>query len=294
MNRGKKVCKILKEIRQQIAERNDIELFISECHYQGECKGTCPKCEAEVRYLENELNQRRQLGKAVALTGISLGMAGAFTGCGTPAQKNTQTYERVVSVDMVKIPDSLANAQLPPHKSEKMRFMPQVVELSELEGDIIKEFPCVEDTAAKSLTPSVIEAKDEVDGVDTADFIALLGDVRSIGDIVEDRENMVYQFVEEMPEYPGGEEKLRKFIKDNLVYPEGAHESRIQGTVYLSFVVEKDGNLSDIKVIRGIGGGCDEEAIRIVKKMPKWKPGKQGGENVAVKYTIPVIFRDEK
>ena len=83
MTRGKKTCKILKEIRQQIAERNDIEYITSECHFQGECKGTCPKCEAELQYLENELSKRRQLGKAVAVAGISLGLLGTFPNCVT-------------------------------------------------------------------------------------------------------------------------------------------------------------------------------------------------------------------
>jgi protein TonB len=101
---------------------------------------------------------------------------------------------------------------------------------------------------------------------------------------------MVYQFVEVMPEYSGGEEKLRKFITDNLVYPKEAKEKGIKGTVYLKFIVEKDGSISDVEVVRGIGGGCDEEAIRIIKMMPKWKPGNQGGESVAVKFTIPVKF----
>jgi hypothetical protein len=82
MTRGKKTCKILKEIRQQIAEKNDIEYITSECHFQGECQGTCPKCEAELKYLENELQKRRQLGKTAAIAGIatiSLGMAVSMT-----------------------------------------------------------------------------------------------------------------------------------------------------------------------------------------------------------------------
>ena len=86
MNHGKKVCKILKEIRQQIADKNDIEYVTSECHFQGECQGTCPKCEAEVRYLETELNRRRQLGKAVTIAGISLGVASAFSAYGSTKQ----------------------------------------------------------------------------------------------------------------------------------------------------------------------------------------------------------------
>ena len=78
MPRGKQTCKILKEIRKQIAAENDIELVISECTYQGDCLGTCPKCDAEVRYLERELEKRQRLGKAVAIAGLSVGMLGAL------------------------------------------------------------------------------------------------------------------------------------------------------------------------------------------------------------------------
>ena len=96
MTRGKRTCKILKEIRQQIADKNDIEYITSECHFQGECKGTCPKCESEVRYLENELNKRRQLGKVVTVAGISLGIAGAFSACHAPNKDNTINTESEV------------------------------------------------------------------------------------------------------------------------------------------------------------------------------------------------------
>ena len=100
MTRGKKVCKILKEIRQQIADKNDIEYVTSECHFQGECQGTCPKCEAEVRYLENELNRRKQLGKAVAIAGISLGLAGIFSSCNTLQQSKITL--NVLEGDVIK------------------------------------------------------------------------------------------------------------------------------------------------------------------------------------------------
>jgi len=83
MTYGKRTCKILKEIRQQIAEKNDIEYVTSECHFRGECEGTCPKCEEELQYLENELNKRRQLGKAVAVAGIALGIVATFPDCTT-------------------------------------------------------------------------------------------------------------------------------------------------------------------------------------------------------------------
>ena len=81
MKRGKQTCKILKEIRKQIAEENDIELVISECTYQGDCKGTCPKCEAEVRYLERELEKRQRMGKAAVFAGMAVGTMLTATSC---------------------------------------------------------------------------------------------------------------------------------------------------------------------------------------------------------------------
>lgn len=100
----------------------------------------------------------------------------------------------------------------------------------------------------------------------------------------------IFTVVEENPQYPGGDEALHKFLKENLIYPASARESAIQGTVYLSFVVGNDGIINDIKVLRGIGGGCDEEAIRVVKQMPRWIPGRQRGKPVRVQYNLPVKF----
>lgn len=93
-----------------------------------------------------------------------------------------------------------------------------------------------------------------------------------------------------MPSYPNSEEAMYKFISDNVKYPSEALSKGISGTVYVTFVVERDGSLSDIKVIKGIGGGCDEEAIMVVKLMPKWNPGKQNGKTVRVQYNIPLRF----
>jgi TonB family protein len=100
-----------------------------------------------------------------------------------------------------------------------------------------------------------------------------------------------YTIVEQMPEFPGGPEALKNYLAEQLKYPEVAKESYHQGVAYLTFVVELDGNLSGIKVIRGIGAGCDEEALRLVKGMPTWKPGKQNGDVVRVQYNLPIRFK---
>ena len=103
-------------------------------------------------------------------------------------------------------------------------------------------------------------------------------------------EAQIFMVVESMPEYPGGEAALYTFLADNIKYPQMAKESGIQGRVFVTFVVEKDGHVTDVRILRGIGGGCDEEAIRVVKSMPKWTPGKQRGKSVRVQYNLPVKF----
>ena len=98
-------------------------------------------------------------------------------------------------------------------------------------------------------------------------------------------------FVEEMPSYRGGDTERQKFLFDNIKYPQQAIETGIQGTVYVQFIVDSKGNITDVKMMRGIGGGCDDEAVRIVKMMPQWNPGKQNGKTVRVLFTMPVVFR---
>jgi protein TonB len=103
-------------------------------------------------------------------------------------------------------------------------------------------------------------------------------------------EAQIFTVVESMPQYPGGESKLYNFLNTKIKYPVMAKESGIQGKVYITFVVERDGSITDVRILRGIGGGCDEEAIRVVSSMPKWKPGKQRGKPVRVQYNLPVRF----
>ena len=109
-------------------------------------------------------------------------------------------------------------------------------------------------------------------------------------DMKPDR-NGVYQIVEEMPQFPGGETKLMEHIAKNLTYPQEARDKGIEGRVFVAMVIEKDGSVSNVKVLRGIGGGCDEEAVRVISALPKWKPGKINGEPVRESYQIPINFK---
>jgi protein TonB len=97
--------------------------------------------------------------------------------------------------------------------------------------------------------------------------------------------------VEKQPEFPGGEENLKKFLSDNVQYPQLAKENGIEGTVVVSFVVRKNGKLSDIKVVKSLGSGCDEQAIAAIKAMPRWIPGEQSGRKVDVRFNLPIVFK---
>ena len=230
MTRGKQTCKILKEIRQQIADRNDIEYITSECHFQGECKGTCPKCEAELQYLEKELSKRRQLGKAVAVAGISLGIAGSFAACNSLKINNISYSEQKTVTDTINI-----------------------------------------DTVVKEITGII--------GVDDL--------IRTIN------EEPIFVIVEDYPEYPGGDEARIKFLQENIVYPRIAGEMNMEGRVVISFVVEKDGSLTNFKVLRSVHPRLDEMALRVAKLMPNWKPGKQRGVAVRTQYSMPITFMND-
>jgi protein TonB len=100
----------------------------------------------------------------------------------------------------------------------------------------------------------------------------------------------VFTVVEQMPEFPGGEAAMNAFLDKNLQYPSMAKEQGIQGKVWIGFIVDKFGNVSNVEVLRGIGGGCDEEAARVVSIMPRWVPGKQSGRPVIVKFRFPINF----
>jgi protein TonB len=104
-------------------------------------------------------------------------------------------------------------------------------------------------------------------------------------------ENKVFDVVEQMPSFPGGQGALMKYLSENVKYPVVAQENGVQGRVVVSFVVERDGSISDVKVVRSVDPSLDREAARVVKSMPNWIPGKQNGSAVRVKYTVPVSFR---
>ena len=115
-------------------------------------------------------------------------------------------------------------------------------------------------------------------------------EIKDIVQVEEFDEQQIFTIVEDMPSFPGGEGALFKYLQENIKYPPMAKESGISGTVHVTFVINQQGDIADAKVIRGIGGGCDQEALRVVQKMPKWSAGKQRGKPVRVQYNLPVRF----
>lgn len=272
---GKKVCATLKQVRKQIADANGIPCEVTECQHQGNCKGTCPKCEAELRYIENQLSLRRAAGMAVSIVGLSLGVAATFASCSAPQPTGpSQSSESVQPV--------------PPSIQEE--YEGEII----LDGDVCApESEPVQDP--KPLDQCIIE--------DNFELLAGGEDVEIDGMVTKENYGPIegeevdseacFTVVEEEPEFPGGTEALMDFIKKNLRYPEFLGESCIQGRVTLSFVVEKDGSITDIQEMRSPSEYLTEEAMRVVLSMPKWKPGKQRGQAVRVKYMLPITFRLE-
>ena len=264
MKRGKRICNELKAVRRRIADENGIELHQSECRHTGDCRGTCPKCEAEMRYLEQVLTRRLTTGRAATVAGLTLSLAA----CGGAAEPtlSVDTPLDTTLADTSCASDTIINAETDvPCPDIPIPGEEEVICGFELDIDL--------DTDAIITTgeydPSYNAGKKE-DEIET--------------------EGEIFVFVEDEPTFPGGEGALNDFIYKNLRYPDLARENSITGTVVVRFVVEKDGSIGDVHIAREIGGGCGREAARVVRMMPKWNPGKQAGKKVRCEFILPVTF----
>ncbi len=130
-------------------------------------------------------------------------------------------------------------------------------------------------------------------GIEPMDPVPEYVPVPQMPEDIEPSDVEIFRVVESMPEFPGGAKALYAYLSDNLIYPEMAKETGISGKVYITFVVERDGSITDVQVLRGIGGGCDEEAVRVIRGMPKWTPGKQRNVPVRVQFILDIkcLFR---
>jgi protein TonB len=189
------------------------------------------------------------------------------------------------AVDMTKPPPPPPTVEPPKPKVDQVRFPPLVVKPD-------NEVPEKDPPTVKELEVKDPGQKDQK-GDPTADIrIDEAVGNSDIKQAVVEESNAIVSFaaVEKLPEFPGGEAAFGKYLSNAIRYPPVAKENNTQGRVIVSFVVEKDGNLTDIKVLRDIGGGCGPEAIRVLQKSPKWKAGIQNGKPVRVAYTMPINF----
>jgi len=282
MFRGKTTCKILKDIRKQIAANNDIAFITSECKYQGDCTGTCPKCEAELRYLEEELHKRRQLGKAVAITGISLGLAATFTSCGNADETRGEHPLKPASSAQTEQTAS-AKAQTSTRSQKSSRTA------SNDQEPVGSENPSCEKKCSSNgldLGGDILFGEDAIEG-----DIPPIGLIDEVPERVIQREEDISFFFDKHPEFPGGREAMMDFISKEIKYPEIAKKNGIGGVVLVECVVEKDGSIQKARVMVSLFEDCDKEAIRVVQAMPKWKPAEKAGETVRCYYQVPVFFK---
>jgi protein TonB len=201
--------------------------------------------------------------------------------------------EKVKITEVVLAPPPPINKEeLPPPppeppkpKIDQVKFPPPVVVPAEQVRD--EEPPTVEELKVADPGQKTIEGDPNADIV----IDEPVGEAPKVVAVIEDNSIRDFASVEVLPEFAGGMAGWGKYLQKNLKYPPMARENNITGRVIMSFVVEKNGKLTDIKVLRGIGGGCDEEAKRVLANAPAWKPGIQNGRPVRVAYTMPIFFQ---
>jgi len=188
--------------------------------------------------------------------------------------------EREVGVTMERMKQEEAPPPPPPPPPpealvEKVKFTPPVV---------------VEDTTIETGLTSMDDLNKKTNTEAPPDETEVEVKAEKPQVIEQPTQTEIFTVVEEQPGYPGGESARISFLQQNIKYPEEAKELGIQGKVFVTFVVEVDGSITDVRILRGIGGGCDEEAKRVVRAMPRWVPGKQRGVPVRVQFNLPIKF----
>ncbi|MVN20044.1 energy transducer TonB [Mucilaginibacter arboris] len=190
------------------------------------------------------------------------------------------------AVDMTKPPPPPPTVEPPKPKVDQVRFPPLVVKPDNQVPE--KDPPTVKELEVKD--PGQKDQKGDPSADIRIDEAVGNSDVKQA--VVEENTNAIVSFaaVEKLPQFPGGEAAFGNYLSKSIRYPPVAKENNTQGRVIVSFVVEKDGSLTDIKVLRDIGGGCGPEAVRVLSKSPHWTPGIQNGKAVRVAYTMPINF----
>jgi protein TonB len=199
----------------------------------------------------------------------------------SPKSKSRQIEVNVLSnIDLEKDKKEPPKLEKPPEEIKAtIKFTPPVIAPDD---QVKEEMKSQDQLNASPVSISIADIKGGNEGADISEVTKK---------VVAEEDEKPLLVVEQNPEFQGGYESMLKFLHDKMQYPTLAQESGIQGTVFVQFVVSKTGKISNVKILRGIGGGCDEEAVRVVKEMPNWIPGRQNGQAVPVMFQIPVKFQ---
>ena len=309
MARGKQTCKILKEIRRQIAEANDIDFVTSECRYKGDCLGTCPKCEAEVRYLEQQLRARSLAGKTVALAGISAGMI-LMSGCSSTKHSNqTDTAKKYFAKEEIIFGASPEISPVfPGGDINLLRFIAENIRYPEtgsgVQGRVFVRFDV--DTLGNVCDPEILRGLGPEFDQEALRVVKLFPKIRPgrfNGKIVKMSMTVPVTFktveVQDStkshddcpPEFPGGEKALHEFIRSRLYYPVEFAAIDVEGKVIVDVDIDSLGKVSNPRIKKSLIPELDKITIDVINILPAFIPAKKNGRRVSAKYTIPVIWR---
>lgn len=245
-------------------------------------------------------NYSRYLTRAaligIGLFGGALLAAWGFNRYAANKQEDLQSVE----IDLSKLKEDQPEEKkpdIPPPPPEPEPPKPEVAQIK----FIPPEPKADEEVKNEEPPPKVEEVENKVisnvtkEGIETEEVAAAPPPVEAPkpAEIEQPREDEIFTTVEQNPEFPGGLKEMYAFIGKNLKYPSAAQRANVSGKVFAKFVVERDGRIGDVQILKGIGFGCDEEAQRVIKSMPKWNPGKQNGRQVRVFFTMPINFQLE-
>lgn len=184
--------------------------------------------------------------------------------------------------------DRIEEIELPTPATSQRRFMPPPPEITLKNEPLAGNIQTVlEQTLVETQLATTEITGDNDIAIPASAFGLQSGNMPGERDV---NESEIFAIVEEMPEFPGGSQGLLQYLATKIRYPDMARENRVEGLVVVQFIIDEKGKISNVIVLRGIGGGCDEEAIRVIKAMPDWQPGRQRGMPVKVRYNVPVRF----
>lgn len=336
MKNGKFICDTLKSIRLDIARANGIEYMPVKCNHKGECAGTCPACESEMRYIEREIARRRSMGRAALIAGVSLALSSLTATAGNSTSYSTLTSSQSVQTSDTTQHDEIfgrspytmphfrgGDAALMKFLQDNVIYPPEAIKDS-VQGKVVVQFVVEKDGSIGEVkvVRSVHELLDAeavrvvkmlpkfvpgrqlgkvVNSLYTLPVTFTLYDGKSATDFVLERPSLqsdlaidddtCFEEPDVLPEFPGGLDGLMNYLSDHIRYPKMAVKNKIQGRVVVRFIVDKTGKVRDVKVLESVDDDLAEEAVRVVKKLPDFIPGRVNDEPVNVWFTLPVNFK---